>query len=80
MDAKLRQYLLGVAVSLLILAGGCTMNHLYADVEKLKEKSHESETTTAVIQKDIEDFKKDFEDFAKEVKDENARHHQRDRP
>ena len=74
-DAKLRQYLLGTVVAILISMSGCVAKDIYARVNTLEDENSERKVHEAVIEKDVKDFRQSFEDFKKDVKDDIQRHH-----
>lgn len=77
-DSKLRQYLLGTVVTVLVAAGGCTANQLFKRIDTVEAKAQEREVEGAVIKQDLKNFRQSFEDFKSEWKKTDDRHHRQD--
>lgn len=70
-----RQFLVGIIASVLLVAVGCVGDDLYGRLTTLEANGTLGRIDTAVVKKDIEDFRKSFEEFKADVKQDLERHH-----
>lgn len=72
-DDKLRQYLFGVTVSIVLAMGGCGAKALSDRVGTLEAHDRDATADTATIKQDLRDFRQSFEDFKADYKRERER-------
>lgn len=74
-DNKLRQYLFGAVVTVLITTGSCLGKNLLDRIGTLEAHDGDRAKDNATVKQELEDFRKAFEDFRKEDSEWKQNHH-----
>lgn len=68
-DHKLRQYLLGAVVTLLMTVGSCAGKNILDRVSTLEANDADRKSDISAIKQNLSDFRESFEDFKKNDSD-----------